>query len=93
MAVNVSKTKFIIFHTKGKQVDNNIELTYDDNEPNQQDPILITTVSQIYSNHHDKQSRAYKLLGIYLDDNLSFDFHTQHLLSKLNISLYCINRA
>ncbi len=39
MAVNVSKTKFIIFHTKGKQVDNNIELTYDDNEPNQQNPL------------------------------------------------------
>jgi hypothetical protein len=93
IAVIVSKTKFIIFHTKGKQVDNNIELTYDDNEPNQQDPTLISTVSQIYSNHHDKQSRAYKLLGIYLDDNLSFDFHTQHLLSKLNRSLYCINRA
>jgi hypothetical protein len=54
MAVNVSKTKFIIFHTKEKKVDNNIELTYDNNEAYQQNPTLISTVSQIYSNHHDK---------------------------------------
>ncbi len=33
MAVNVSKTKSIIFHSKGKQVDQNIELKYVHTEP------------------------------------------------------------
>jgi hypothetical protein len=93
MAVNVSKTKFIVFHTKGKTIDNSISLTYDDNEPNQYDPNLVSSVGQIYTNHPDKQYRAYKLLGIYLDEHLSFDYHTHYLISKLNRSLYCINRA
>jgi hypothetical protein len=35
MAVNVSKTKFIIFHTRGKIIDDNIKILYDDNEPDQ----------------------------------------------------------
>jgi hypothetical protein len=38
MAVNVNKTKFIIFHTKGKRVDPGVSLIYDDNEPNQNNP-------------------------------------------------------
>mgnify|MGYP002654881191 CR=1 FL=1 len=38
MAVNVGKTKFIIFHTKGKKIDQTIELTYDDNEPESNKP-------------------------------------------------------
>jgi hypothetical protein len=33
MAVNVSKTKSIIFHSKSKQADQNIELKYVHNEP------------------------------------------------------------
>jgi hypothetical protein len=38
-------------------------------------------------------SLSYKLLGIHLDENLSFDYYTKHLCNKLNKSLYCINRA
>ena len=41
MAVNVSKTKFILFHTKGTKIDPIItRLFYNDNEPNQNDPNL-----------------------------------------------------
>jgi hypothetical protein len=34
MAINVGKTKFIIFHTHGKNVDPTLKLYFDDNEPN-----------------------------------------------------------
>ena len=91
MVVNVSKTKFIIFHTKGKNVDRNLKLYYDDNEPNNHDQNLIVEIDCIYTNHPEKQQRAYKLLGVYFDEYLTFDHHTQHLLSKINRSLYCIN--
>ncbi len=38
MAVNISKTKFMLFHTRGKPIDQHIDITYDDNEPNCDDP-------------------------------------------------------
>jgi hypothetical protein len=93
MAVNVSKTKFIIFHTKGRVVDNNIQLIYDDNEPNENNPALIKPIERIHSNHQVKSSRSYKLLGIHLDENLTFDYHTQSTITKLNRSLYCISKT
>jgi hypothetical protein len=40
----VSKTKFNIFHTKGK----NLKLYYDDNDPNQHDQNLIKETDRIY---------------------------------------------
>ncbi len=34
MAVNIGKTKFIVFHNRGKKVDlNGLNIVYDDNEP------------------------------------------------------------
>jgi hypothetical protein len=50
MVVNVSKTKCIIFHTKGKNVDRNLKLYYDDNEPNNHDQNLIREIDCIYTN-------------------------------------------
>jgi hypothetical protein len=39
MVVNIIKTKFIIFHNKGKTVDmNGLNVVYDDNEPLGADP-------------------------------------------------------
>jgi hypothetical protein len=93
MAVNVSKTKFIIVHTRGKAINHNLKLRNDDNESGQNDPNLIKEIDLMYSNHADKHLRAYKLLGIYLDEYFTFDNHTHYLRAKLNRPLYCINRA
>ena len=43
--------------------------------------------------HTNPDCRAYKLLGIYLDDKLNFNHHTNFLCSKLNRSLFCMRRA
>ncbi len=52
MAVNVSKTKFILFHTKGTKVDPiATRLFYNDNEPNQNDPNLLTELEHFHNNH------------------------------------------
>jgi hypothetical protein len=47
MAVNISKTKYIIFHNKGKNV-NMIgkDVVYDDNEPQGADPHLIVPLER-----------------------------------------------
>jgi hypothetical protein len=94
MAVNISKTKFIIFHTRGKIIDNdNIMLTYNDNEPGENDPSRIFTIERFHNNHASLEKRSYKLLGIHLDEHLSLDHHVKLLCNKLNRSLFCINRA
>jgi hypothetical protein len=72
----------------------NINIVYDANDPNElQNPNLITPLERYHNNHADKNCRQYKLLGIYLDEFLTFDAHVEHLCNKINRSLYCIKQA
>jgi hypothetical protein len=95
LAVNISKTKYIIFRMKGKKIDVDMpDLLYDQNEPGTDfDISLITTLERYHDNHQLTEGRAYKLLGIYLDEHLTLDTHTNHIVSKLSRSLYCIKQA
>ncbi len=94
MAVNISKTKYIIFHNKGKNVNmDGKDVVYDDNEPQGADPHLIVPLERYHSNHFNPDCRVYKLLGIYLDDKLNFNYHTNFLCNKLNCSLFCMRRV
>ncbi len=95
MAVNVQKNKYIVFRTRGKPIDaNSFSLVYNANKPNQPyDNDLVYTLEHYYDNHPDKNCRAYKLLGVFLDEYLSFNHHTNFMCNKLSKSLYCINRA
>jgi len=95
LAVNINKTKYIIFHMKGKKISDPVNpILYDENEPNiPTDPSLITELERFHDNHPNKECRSYKLLGIFLDEHLTLESHTQHILSKLNKSLYCIKQA
>jgi hypothetical protein len=82
MAVNVSEIKFIIFQTRGKNIDQNIRLIFDDNEPNEHSPELIYKLERAHKNIKP-ENRSYKLLSIHFDEILSFDHHTKYLCSKL----------
>ncbi len=95
LAVNVSKTKYMIFHTNSKKIDENLpHLIYDENELNEiPNPNLINTLERYHNNHPDKKCRAYKLLGIFLDENLNLNSHVTHLCNKLARSVYCIRQA
>jgi hypothetical protein len=94
MAVNIGKTKFIIFHNRGKNVNmNGREIVYDDNEPLADDPHLVVPLERYHDGHPKPECRAYKLLGIHLDEHLNFNYHTNFLCNKLSRSLFCIRRA
>jgi hypothetical protein len=94
MSLNVSKTKYIIFHAPGKKVNPDISLVIDANLPGlPHNPNLVTTVERIHSNHPSHDSQAFKLLGIYLDEHLSFNYNTTMLTSKLSRACFFINRA
>ena len=68
MAVNISKTKYIIFHGKGKKVNlTNLSVVYNENEIDKiEDPLLITPLERVFNENPKKESKSYKLLGVYL---------------------------
>jgi hypothetical protein len=91
MAVNTSKTKFIVFRTRGKRIDpRDCELVFNNNEIGKaEDPNLIFEIKRI---HNEGDEKSYKALGVLLDEYLSFDDHISHLCVKISKSLFCINR-
>ena len=85
---NVTKTQYIIFRTRGKIINNDSQLCYNANEPGQpNDESLIYTLDRVHDNPPDKNSKSYKLLGVYLDEYLSFNQHYNILSNKLSKSL------
>jgi sarcosine oxidase/L-pipecolate oxidase len=94
MALNISKTKYIIFHVPAKKVDNSLTLCIDTNLPNTpHKPELVTEIERIHNNHTNPNSRSFKLLGIYFDENLSFNHNTTALISKLSRAIFFLNRV
>jgi len=60
LAVNISKTKYMIFRMKGKKIDENApELLYNQNEPDS--PIDNGLISVIERYHDDHQQKGYYL--------------------------------
>ena len=94
MAVNTDKTKYLIFHTKGKKFNlNGKKLVFDNNDPlNPFNPSLVHELERIHDNHDDPSSHSYKLLGILFDEHLTFNHHINLLKSKLSKALFCMNR-
>jgi len=94
MALNISKTKYIIFHVPAKKVDNSLTLCIDTNLPNTpHKPELVTEIERIHNTHTNPNSRSFKLLGIYFDENLSFNHNTTALISKLSRAIFFLNRV
>jgi hypothetical protein len=96
MAVNVSKTKYIIFKSRGRKIDINDEegIFYDDNDDSEpHDPKKVVRLDRVFNDNPVHSDRTYKLLGIYLDEHLSFDAHCNHVCNKVAQSNYIINRS
>ena len=55
-----------------------------------ENPELIYAIERIYNGGTTK---SFKLLGVLLDEYLSFEFHIDMLCSKISKSLYIINRV
>jgi hypothetical protein len=91
MAVNTSKTKFIVFRTRGKVINPaDCILTFNNNEiGHPEDPLLIFPIDRIYN---DGEEKSFKLLGVLFDEYLTFEAHIALVCSKISKSLFCINR-
>jgi hypothetical protein len=91
MAVNTAKTKFIVFRTQGKKINpEECVVLFNSNEiGHPADPSLIFPIARI---HNEGEEKNFKLLGVLLDEHLSFDYHISSLCAKVSKSLFCINR-
>jgi hypothetical protein len=92
MALNTNKTKFMVYRTRGKPINEaDCHLVYDSTELGYEtDPLLVSPIERVHNNGAEK---SFKLLGVYFDEYLSFDAHVNHLCMKLSKSLYCLNKV
>jgi hypothetical protein len=95
MVVNTKKTKYIIFHSKGKKIEmNGMNKIYDNNELGfEHSDNKISILDRIGFGNATPDQQSFKLLGVLLDENLTFDPHIKVLLSKLSKSIYIINKV
>jgi hypothetical protein len=92
MAINTSKTKFIVFRTRGKRVDPaDCNLVFNNNEIGQ--PEMQNLIYPITRIHNDGTENSFKLLGVFFDEYLSFEAHINNLCTKISKSLFCMNRV
>jgi hypothetical protein len=82
LALNINKTKYIIFRTKGKRIVN-------------PPPIKISgmNLKRVFNDAEVEEDRSFKLLGIYLDEYLNFDKNTDILCAKLSRANFCLRRS
>jgi hypothetical protein len=96
MAVNVSKTNYMIFHTRDKHINlNGMNVVFNSNDPDQltPDPGLIQSLERIHDNNPNEKMRSFKLLGVYFDERLTLNKHVSHVCSKLSRANYMLRRV
>jgi hypothetical protein len=96
MAVSFNKTKYIVFKSRGKKIDINDEegIFYDDNDDSvPYDPNKLVRLDRVFNDNPVHSDRTCKLLGIDLEEHLSFDAHCNHVCNKIAQSNYIINRS
>jgi hypothetical protein len=94
LAVNISKTKYIIFRSKGKKIENPPPVIFNNNEIGfPENPNLMFSLERVYVNNPNDEHKYYKLLGCYLDEYLLFDKHVDYVCAKITKSIFCIKRV
>ncbi len=95
MAINISKTKYIIFRTKGKPIDENtVRVYFNTNEIGKvEDEQKKFELQRVYNQCPDSNNHEYKLLGVYFDEYLSFDKHINTICAKLARACFIIRRV
>ena len=93
MSLHPCKTKFTVFYPTPSLIPwNEINLFFDENEPDSPNPNPLLRKAIGFVNHESNEP-AIKFLGIYLDPALNFRFHIDLLNKKLSKSLFCIRRS
>jgi Reverse transcriptase (RNA-dependent DNA polymerase) len=94
LAINVSKTKFMIFRTKNRNYNpNDVDIFINFNEPNVNErPELKISLNRV-ANDCDPANQTYKILGVLFDEFLNFNQHASYVQRKISKSLFLLSRA
>jgi hypothetical protein len=96
MAVNVKKTQYIIFRTRGKKITlSDLDVVFNSNDLNNAnpDPNLVYKLDRVHDNNNDENMKLFKLLGVYFDEYLSFNKHISMLAAKLSRANFLLRRV
>ena len=81
----------MVFHAKETRIPDDVAFSFNNNDVDSTNiPELIHPIERI---SNKSKIQAFKILGVYLDENLSFDYHFKYLFSKISRSLYYLNIA
>ena len=95
LAVNVKKCKYILFHNQNKKIntsDLSLYINYNEDGDSLRSENIFK-LDRIFNNNPNKDDRYYKYLGVFLDENLNFNFHTDNICNKLSRALFSLRRA
>ena len=90
LCVNADKTKVMIFHHKNKNIPP-LNFFFNNNDIN--GPQLLSFISPIERISNSSTIPAFKMLGIFLDENLSFNYHIKQVRNKVSKALYFLVKA
>jgi Reverse transcriptase (RNA-dependent DNA polymerase) len=94
LVINVSKTKYMIFRTRNRNVNlNGKDIFMNFNKPNAVErPELKIKLIRVH-NDGDISNQTYKLHGVLFDEYLSFNQHIVQVQNKISKSLFLLNRS
>ena len=83
LAINTSKTKIMVFST-GKKIPD-FPFVFNNNDVSlHQNQYLITPLERI---SNSSKTPAFKMLGVYLDEHLTFNYHCDKVMKKIKSAL------
>ena len=90
ISINTSKTKIMVFHLKQKPVPY-FNFVFNNNDINAyQNPSLVSSIERITN---ESEIPAYKMLGVFLDENLTFNYHVKQTRNKISKALFFLTKA
>ena len=89
LCINSNKTKIMIFSNKKSIPD--FPFVLDGNDfGTPTNPDLIKPLERI---KNSSSTPAFKILGVYMDEHLTFNYHVQKILNKINSAMFHITAA
>ena len=86
LCINTSKTKIMVF-SKNKNI-GEFPFVFNYNDIDNHDGESFQPLERITSN---SPTPAIKMLGVYLDETLSFDYHCKKVISKINSAMFYLS--
>jgi hypothetical protein len=92
LVVNVSKCKYIIFHTKGKKLNlEGLDVLFNLNEIGKQQN--LEKIIKLEREGNNQNEKNYKYLGVLIDEHLNFNDNTDLLCNKLSKAVFQLRQA